>query len=152
MKFSPGHSTVIRGTASLVNGIPLCSHACHLWSQVVPGLWPDILCVPRIVVGALRYTWTPQHQFCNLWDSTTLGFWSDNSLILPEAPSDTNTFCWLYNVIFTGILHHCSILSYSPVIRMLNLVICYTHWTLGLMPHSGKCGTSVTSINGSFLV
>jgi hypothetical protein len=33
---------------------------------------------------------------------------------------------------------------------MLNLVICYTHWTLGVMLHSGKCGTAVTSINGFF--
>jgi hypothetical protein len=36
------------------------------------------------------------------------------------------------------------------VIGMLNLVICYNHWTLGVMLHSGKCGTAVTSINGVF--
>jgi len=58
----------------------------------------------------------------------------------------------IYNVIFAGILHYCSILSYSPVITMLNLVICCTHWTLGVLLHSGKCGTAVTSINGSFFV
>ena len=57
----------------------------------------------------------------------------------------------IYNVIFAGILHYCGILSYSPVIGMLNLVICYTHWTLGVMLHSGKCGTAVTSISGDFL-
>jgi len=33
---------------------------------------------------------------------------------------------------------------------MLNLVICYTHWTLEVMLHLGKCGTAVTSINGGF--
>jgi len=33
---------------------------------------------------------------------------------------------------------------------MLNLVICYTHWTLGVMLHLGKRGTVVTSINGGF--
>ena len=33
-------------------------------------------------------------RYSQLWDLTTLAFWSDNSQTLPEAPSDRNTFCW----------------------------------------------------------
>jgi len=54
--------------------------------------------------------------------------------------------------LFVGILvYYCGILSYSPVIGVLDLVIYYAHWALGVMLHSVKCGTAVTLINGVFL-
>ena len=55
------------------------------------------------------------------------------------------------NVTFAHILLYYGILNYSLLIEILNLVICYTLWTLGVMLYSGKCGTAVTSINGGFL-
>jgi len=63
------------------------SQACPRRSQVLPGLWSAL-------PGAPRYTWRPLHRSSKLRDLTTLGFWSDNSQTLPEAPSDQNTFCW----------------------------------------------------------
>jgi len=41
----------------------------------------------------------PQHWSSQLWDFTTLGFWSDNSQTLQESPSDKNTFWWWICVI-----------------------------------------------------
>jgi len=70
MLFFPDCSTVIRGAPRLV------------------------ACAPGLVVGAPRCTWWPLHRSSELWDLTTLGFWSDNSQTLPEAPCDKNTFCW----------------------------------------------------------
>jgi len=69
------------------------SQAFQWSSRVLPGLWlalPDLL---PVLLGALRCTWRPLHKSSNLWDMTTLGFWSDNSQTLPEAPSDQNSFC-----------------------------------------------------------
>jgi hypothetical protein len=47
-------------------------------------------------------------------------------------------------------LYYCSILSYSRVIGIFNFIICYNHWTLGIMLHSCKCSTAVTPITGLF--
>jgi len=57
------------------------SQACGWRSQVLPGLW---LAIP----SAPWCTWGPLHRYSKLWDLTTLGFWSDNSQTLLEAPSD----------------------------------------------------------------
>jgi hypothetical protein len=57
-----------------------------LW-LALPGLWLALPSGPRCI-------WRPQHRWNILWDFTTLGFWSDNSQRLPEAPSNQNTLCW----------------------------------------------------------
>jgi hypothetical protein len=57
----------------------------------------------------------------------------------------------IYNIIFADILYYCGIWSYSPVIGTLNLVICYNHWTVYVMLHSGNCGAAVTSTNEVFV-
>jgi len=63
------------------------SQACSQRSQMLPGL-------SSALPGAPRCTWRPLHRSSKVWNLTTLGFWSDNSQTLPEAPSDKNTFCW----------------------------------------------------------
>jgi len=67
--------------------------ACHQFFQRLPGrslglpgIWQALPCVPRC-------RWRPMHWFCQLWDLITLGFWSNNSQILPDVPRDINTFC-----------------------------------------------------------
>jgi len=70
------------------------SQACHQCTQVLRSLFlplPDSL---PALPGAPRCTWRPLHRSSQLWDLTTLGFRSNNSQILPEAPSDKTTFCW----------------------------------------------------------
>ena len=70
----------------LVAGGSRCSHACCQCSQVLPGSPPVLLWPPRLVAGAPRCTWRPPHLCSTLWNLTTLGFWFDNFLTLPEAP------------------------------------------------------------------
>ena len=71
-----------------------CSQACHLWSQVLPWLSLDFQYAHRVVTSAPRYTWRPMHLSSQLWDLTTLGFWSDIFQTLPESRGDKNTFGW----------------------------------------------------------
>jgi len=44
--------------------------------------------------GTPRCTWRPLHRTSQLWDLTTLGFLSDTSQTLLQAPSDFVIFCW----------------------------------------------------------
>jgi hypothetical protein len=60
----------------LVTSPPTCTQASGWRAQALPGA-PDGHCI-----GSSK-----------LWDLTTLGFWSNNSWTLPQAPSDKNTFC-----------------------------------------------------------
>jgi len=48
----------------------------------------DLLSAPRYFSSASRCTWKPLHPSSQLWDLTTLGFLSNNSEMLQEAPSD----------------------------------------------------------------
>jgi len=61
---------------------------------VLPGLLLVLPAVPRS-------TWRPLHQSNQPWDITSLGFYSDNSQILPEAPRVKNTFCWCMSCQFS---------------------------------------------------
>jgi len=63
------------------------SQAGRRHSHVLPGLSLALL-------GAPRCTRWPLNRSSKLRDLTTLGFWSNNSRTLPEAPSAKNTFCW----------------------------------------------------------
>jgi len=89
---------VLLGLWSALSGmslaLPAANRLCHRRSQVLPGLWSALPDLSPALLGAPRCTWRPLHQSSKLWDLTTLGFWSDNSQTLPEAPSDKNTFCW----------------------------------------------------------
>jgi hypothetical protein len=78
-----------------------CSQACRRHSQafgrcshVLPGLSSTHLGLSPAHPCAPRCTWRPLHRSSKLWDLPTLGFSSDNSQTLPEAPSDQNTLCW----------------------------------------------------------
>jgi len=88
----------------LVTSTPRYSLACHQHSEVLPRLSPDFLCPPTYCASAPRCTWSPLHRSSILCNVMTHRFWSNNSqrLVeaprgsqsLPEAPSDSNTFCW----------------------------------------------------------
>jgi len=76
-----------------VAGALRCTQACCPCSQVLPWLSRDVLCPHRFVAGARRCSWRPLHPSCELWDWSTLRFWSDNSQTLPDAPRDKNASC-----------------------------------------------------------
>jgi len=54
-------------------------------SQVVLGLWSALPGVLNVLPAAPWCTWRPLHRSSQLQDLTTLGFWSNNSQILPET-------------------------------------------------------------------
>jgi len=89
-----GDSTCSRACSPRSEACGRRSWACPRSSQVLQGLWSALPALSPAVPGAPRCTWRPLHRSSKLWDLTTLGFWSDNSLTLPEAPSDQNTLCW----------------------------------------------------------
>jgi len=70
------------------------SQACCRHCQVLLGLWSALPDVSPALPVACGYTWRLLHRSSKLRDLTTLGFRSDNSQPLPEAPSDQDTFCW----------------------------------------------------------
>jgi hypothetical protein len=70
------------------------------WFEVLPRLPPALpgllLVVPVVsptLPGAPTCSWRSLRRSSQLCDLTTPGFWSINSLTLPEAPSDIITFC-----------------------------------------------------------
>ena len=65
-----------------------------VWSPVLPGLSLVLPVLSPVHPGALRFTWRPMCRSSQLWYLTPLGFWSDSSQTLPEAPSDIITFWW----------------------------------------------------------
>ena len=71
-----------------------CSLALRQRSQVIPGLLSALPVLSPVIPGASRCTWRPLRRSSTLWDFTTLGFSSDNSQTLPEAPSEILTSCW----------------------------------------------------------
>jgi len=64
------------------------------WFEVLPGFLSALPVLSPALPGAPRCTWRPLHWSSQLWDLTTLEFWSDNSETLLETPSDIITFCW----------------------------------------------------------
>jgi len=73
------------------------SRCFQAWQPVLPVLSP-------VHPGDFRSTWRPQCRPNQLWDLTTLGFWSDYSQTLPEAASDIITFCWCISSIIPLLL------------------------------------------------
>jgi len=63
-------------------------------SPALQGLWSALPVLLPALPGAPMWTLRPLGRSSKLWDLTTLGFWSDNSQTLPEAPSDIIVFCW----------------------------------------------------------
>ena len=92
-----------------------CSQACCRHSRVLPGLSSALPGFSPALQVAPRCTWRPLHRSSQLWDLTTLGFWSDNSQPLPEAPSDQNTFSWCTIVVIMSVYICKSIKYHSDI-------------------------------------
>jgi hypothetical protein len=95
----PGLSSALAGmllvlldAARLGIGALSCFQASRWFPQMFRWLSPDLLYPPRIFAMAPKCPWRLLHRITNLSMFTILGFWSNNSEILPEAPSDKNTF------------------------------------------------------------
>jgi len=94
----PGLSFVppkfVLSTATFFQSCCECFHAGGHHSEVVSSLWPDPWCPPILLAAAPRCTWSPLQRSRKLWDLTLLGFWSDNSQTLRNAPSEHTAHCW----------------------------------------------------------
>ena len=97
--------------------------------SALPGVWLSLPGLSPALLGAPRRTWRPLHRSSKLWDLTTLGFWSDNSQTLQEAPRDQNTICgWMA----CGSSTLNSISSLAMILRMKILCISSEHYTWGI--------------------
>jgi len=69
--------------------------------SVLPGAHWLVVGASRFDASTPRCTWRPLHWSSQLRDMTIMGFWSDNSQILPEGPRDKNALCWwLWSLVF----------------------------------------------------
>ena len=92
-----------------------CSQGCHRRSQVLPDLLSALTGLLPASPGGPRCTLRPLCWSSQLWDLTTLGFWSDNSQTLPEAPCHIISFCWWNQAI--GFILRPS----SPVVALISI-------------------------------
>jgi len=74
----------------LFSALPIVSQACTGSLLVLP----DIQYPGRFLTATPRCAWWSLYQSRLLWYLTTLGFWTDNSQILPDALNDNNKYCW----------------------------------------------------------